>query len=114
MPGWVGNPDHFVILDAIWQKFLRRIVHIPLNLLTNAACADPSSDTSLALMEFIHHDLVTGQMVSIKKSVSHTEELHMTFAEWHEAWKQLLQLHKELRPEEYSYWHAHFKIISNA
>jgi hypothetical protein len=114
MPGQVGDPNQFVIPDAIRQKFLRRIVHIPLNLLTDAACADQGLDISSALSEFLHHDSVTGQMVSIEKSVSHMEELWITFAEWHEAWKQLLQLHKELRPEEYSYWLAHYKIISNA
>jgi hypothetical protein len=112
-PGRVGDPDRFVIPDAIRQKFQRRIVHIPLNLLTDAACADQGSDTSSALMELVHHDSVTGRMINIEKSVSHTEELRMTFAEWHEAWKRLLQLHKELRPEEYSYWQAHYRIISD-
>jgi hypothetical protein len=38
----------------------------------------------------------------------------MSFLEWHEAWKWLLQLYRELQPEEYMYWQAHYKIICDA
>jgi hypothetical protein len=113
-PGRIGDPDCFVIPDAIRQKFLRRVVHIPLNLLTDATCADQGADTSSALMEFVHHDTMTGQMVNIEKLVLHADKLRMLFTEWHEAWKRLLQLHKEHQPEEFHYWHAHYKIIQDA
>jgi hypothetical protein len=61
--GFRVNSQYLVILDAIRKKFISRSSHIPLNLLTNTACADSGADTSSSMTEFLCLDQTTGQLV---------------------------------------------------
>jgi hypothetical protein len=111
IPGFRVNSKYLVIPDAVRKKFISRNTHIPLNLLTDAACADSGADTSSSMTEYIRLDQATGQLVQVDRATSHNAELRLTYLEWHGAWKRLLQLYKEHRPEELDYWKVHFKRI---
>jgi hypothetical protein len=111
IPGFRVDSKYLVIPDAVRRKFISRNTHIPLNLLTDAACTDSGADTSASMAEYLCVDQATGQLVQVDKTISHNTELQLTYLEWLGAWKRLLQLYKEHRPEEYTYWKVHFKRI---
>jgi hypothetical protein len=70
IPGFKVDSKYIVIPDTVRKKFIGQSTHIPLNLLTNTACADSGADTSSSMMEFLHVDQVTGQLIQVDSHVA--------------------------------------------
>ena len=61
-------------------------------------------------------DLLTienGRISTTNKSLSDDGELDLTFDEWHQAWRRLLELIKAHVTEELPSWQAHYSFILN-
>ena len=52
-------------------------------------------------------------MVTSSKPLSDNGELELTFDEWHQAWRRLLDLIKSFLPAEFLMWETHYLFILN-
>ncbi|PPR03808.1 hypothetical protein CVT24_008132 [Panaeolus cyanescens] len=95
------------IMKAGW------IEHIPLTTLTDEYCAKEAEEGEDASEGTLHYR--NGAFTSVQKSLPHKGEPQMSFDEWFQAWRRLLQLIKQFCPEdEYQMWLAHYlRIINN-
>ena len=59
-------------------------------------------------------DSVTGLIQTSSKSLPDEGELNLTFDEWHQAWRCLLDLIRTYLPEEFLLWEIHYSFILNS
>ncbi|EIN09116.1 hypothetical protein PUNSTDRAFT_134282 [Punctularia strigosozonata HHB-11173 SS5] len=106
-----AKADCYSIPDPIRKKFQEGwTTHIPLNYLTDKAVAEYGCDTSSLLTDMYAVDPARG-LIQAEKVLPSAGELKLSFGEWHQAWKRLLQLIKAYFPRDYERWKKHFRRI---
>ena len=87
-------------------------IHVPLTFLTDKGCL--LKNKSLAATSY---DLVSfnsaGRLVTSSKPLPDSRELDLTFDEWHQAWRRLLELIKSFLPAKFLMWETHYLFILN-
>jgi hypothetical protein len=68
------------------------ITHVPLTYLTDKGCLLKNKSLLNASQDILSFDPTTCQVVTTSKVLSDNGELDMTFDEWHQAWRHLLDL----------------------
>ncbi|PPQ81779.1 hypothetical protein CVT24_005332 [Panaeolus cyanescens] len=88
--------------------------HIPLTTLTDEYCAKEAEEGEEASEGTLRWDR-NGAITSVQKSLPHRGEPQLSFDEWFQAWRRLLQLIQQFCPaEEYQMWLKHYlRIINN-
>lgn len=111
VPGLVGTSAAFIVPDHIRKKFAERwTTHVPLNYLTDKGCLLKNKNATQDILSF---DPITGQVTTTSKTLNDSGELELTFDEWHQAWRRLLELIKSYLPEELLAWEVHYSFILN-
>ena len=107
-PGLAGTNAAFLVPDHIRKKFIDGWnVHVPLTFLTDKGCLLKNRPAIAASQDVLSVDS-TGRILATPKPLSDDGELDLTFDEWHQAWRRLLELIKAFLPEE-----LHQKIGGN-
>jgi hypothetical protein len=110
--GLLGTSAAYLEPDHIRKKFIDRWnVHIPLTFLTDKGCLFKDKSTANSLHDIL--TLVDGHILTSLKPLSDDGELDLTFNEWHQAWRRLLDLIKSYIPEEFLSWEVHYLFILN-
>ena len=113
-PGLVGTNAAFLVPDHIRKKFSDGWnVHIPLTYLTDKGCLLRDKLAASSSQNVLTIDNASGQISSISKPLLDDGELDLTFDEWHQAWRRLLDLIKTFLPDEFSMWETHHSFILN-
>jgi hypothetical protein len=66
-----------------------------------------------ASQDILSYDSSTGQVVPTSKALNDNGELELTFDEWHQAWRCLLELIKSYLPQEFLLGEIHYSFILN-
>jgi hypothetical protein len=114
--GLVGTNAAFLVPDHIRKKFSSLegwTTHVPLTYLTDKGCLLKNKSLAGASQEFLTYDSSSGQVITTSKPLSDNGELDLTFDEWHQAWRRLLELIKTYLPEEFLLWEKHYLFILN-
>jgi hypothetical protein len=112
--GLVGTNAAFLIPDHIRKKFADGWTsHVPLTYLTDKGCLFKNKAAVAAAQEVLSFDSSTGQVITTSKPLMDNGELDLTFDEWHQAWRRLLELITTYFPEELPLWEKHFNFILN-
>jgi hypothetical protein len=115
IPGLVGTNAAFLVPDNIRKKFMEGwITHVPLTYLTDKGCLLKNKSLLNASQDILSFDPTTCQVVTTSKVLSDNGELDMTFDEWHQAWRRLLDLIKTFLPQEFLMWEVHYQFILNS
>jgi hypothetical protein len=113
-PGLVGTNAAFLVPDHIRRKFVDGWTsHVPLTFLTDRGCLLKNKSLISAAQETLSFDSITGQVVATSKPLNDNGELDLTFDEWHQAWRRLLELIHSYFPEEFLMWETHYNFILN-
>lgn len=88
--------------------------HVPLTYLTDNACIFKNKAASTASQDILSFDPKAGQVTTTSKTLSDNGELNLTFDEWHQAWRRLLELIKLYMEDEYPLWVIHYNFILNS
>jgi hypothetical protein len=114
MPGLVSTNAAFLVPDPIRKKFAEGwTVHVPLTYLTDKGCLLRDKPLVGAFQDLLTIDGSTGRIQTSSKSLSDAGELDLTFDEWHQAWRRLLDLIKTFLPNEFLMWEIHYSSILN-
>jgi hypothetical protein len=114
-PGLVGTNAAFLVPDNIRRKFMEGwITHVPLTYLTDKGCLLKNKSSLNASQDVLSYDPTTGQVVTTSRTLSDHGELDLTFDEWHQAWRRLLDLIKSFLPQEFLMWEVHYQFILNS
>ena len=81
--------------------------------LTDNGCLLMDKAITGASQEILLYDNSTGQIQTSSKSLSDDGELDLTFDEWHQAWRHLLDLIRTYIPKEFLMWEIHYSYILN-
>ena len=111
-PGLVGNSAAFLVPDHVHRKFIEGWTsHVSLVHLTDKGCLFKNkSSTNNALTI----DPLTGTIHTTSSSLSDDGELDLTFDEWHQAWRRLLDLIRSFVPRDFLAWEVHYSFIANS
>jgi hypothetical protein len=113
-PGLVSANAAFLVPDHIRKKFADGwSVHVPLTFLTDKGCLLKDKPIAGASQEILTIDSLTGRIQTSSKPLSDDGELDLTFDEWHQAWRRLLDLIRTFIPNEFHMWQAHYTTILN-
>ena len=113
-PGLTGNNAAFLVPDHIRKKFADGwSVHVPLTFLTDRGCLLKDKFTLSSSQDILSIDNVTGRILATSKPLSDDGELDLSFDEWHQAWRRLLELIKTFVPNEFLMWEVHYAYILN-
>ena len=88
--------------------------HVPLTYLTDKYCEFKNKSSLSAAQDILSFDPSTGQVISTSKILHDNGELEMSFDEWHQAWRRLLELINTHIPKEYPLWEIHYSRIMNS
>jgi hypothetical protein len=114
-PGLVGTNAAFLVPDNIHKKFMDGwITHVPLTYLTDKGCLLKNRSLLNSSQDILSYDPATGQVVTTSRTLSDNGELDLTFDEWHQAWRRLLELIKTFLPQEFLMWEIHYQFILNS
>ena len=114
VPGLVGTSAAFIVPDNIRKKFAEGwVVHIPLTFLTDKGCLMKDKSTVSLSQDVLTIDNATGTIQTSSTSLANEGELDLTFDEWHQAWRRLLDLIRNFLPHEYPLWEIHYSFILN-
>ncbi|KAH6874640.1 hypothetical protein BKA70DRAFT_1208672 [Coprinopsis sp. MPI-PUGE-AT-0042] len=114
IPGHMASSAGYTIPEHIRKVFKSGWkTHVPFNQLTDAYCLYRHSTALPINEETIVLDSATGQISSAAKPVSADEEERLTFDEWHQAYRRIIQLISEYAPRELDLWRTHFDRILN-
>ena len=112
--GLAGTNAAFLVPDHIRKKFIDGWhVHVPLTYLTDKGCVFKDKPAVVASQELLMIDNVTGHIQTSSKPLSDTGELDLTFNEWHQVWRHLLDLIRTHIPDELWLWEIHHTFIVN-
>jgi hypothetical protein len=113
-PGLTGTNAAFLVPDHIRKKFSDGWnVHVPLTFLTDSGCLLKDKPSAGAANEILTLDKFTGRIQTSSKPLTDDGELDLTFDEWHQAWRRLLDLIRTFLPEEFLMWEIHYSFILN-
>ena len=113
VPGLAGTNATFLVPDYIQKKFAEGWnVHVPLTFLTDKGCLTKDKPTAGAAQEILTLDNA-GHMQTSSKPLHDDGELDLTFDEWHQAWRRLLELIKSFLPDDFHAWEVHYTFILN-
>ena len=113
-PGLVSTSASFLVPDHIRKKFSDGWnIHVPLTFLTDKGCLLKDKPTAGASHEILTIDSATGRIQTSSKPLSDHGELDLTFDEWHQVWRRLLDLIKTFLPAEFMMWEVHYSFILN-
>jgi hypothetical protein len=114
IPGFVGTNAAYLVPDNIRRKFMEGWTsHVPLTYLTDKGCLLKNKALLNAAQDILSFDSTTGQVVMTSKVLYDNGELDLTFDEWHQAWRRLLELIKTFLPDEFLLWEVHYLFILN-
>jgi hypothetical protein len=114
IPGLVGSNAAFLVPDFVRKKFADGWVsHVPLTYLTDKGCLLKNKPSVIASQEILTVDSITGQIHTSTTPFSDDGELELTFDEWHQAWRRLLDLIRSYFPDEFLMWEIHYSFILN-
>ena len=114
IPGLVGSNAAFLVPDFVRKKFADGwSSHIPLTYLTDKGCLLKNKPSATSSQEVLTVDSVTGQIHTTTTPFSDDGELDLTFDEWHQAWRRLLDLIRIYVFEELHLWEIHYSFILN-
>jgi hypothetical protein len=114
IPGLVGSNAAFLVPDYVRKEFAKGwINHVPLTYLTDKGCLLKNKPSVAASQEILTVDSTTGQIQTTSTSFSDDGELDLTFDEWHQAWRHLLDLIRSFFPDEFLMWEVHYNFILN-
>lgn len=115
IPGLAGTSAAFLVPEFVQKKFMEGwSSHVPLTYLTDKGCLFKTKSTANAAQEYVTYDQASGLMVTNPKTLSDQGELELTFDEWHQAWRRLLELIKVYIPQDFLAWEVHFAFILNS
>ena len=115
IPGFVGTSAAFLVPEHIREKFKKGwVAHIPLTYLTNKGCLLKNRAAASSNQEMLTFDTTTGQVTTVSKALSDHGELDLTFDEWQQAWRRLLELVQFYIPAEFLMWEKHYLFILNS
>jgi hypothetical protein len=115
IPGLVGTNAAFLVPDNIRKKFMEGwITHVPLTYLTDKGCLLKNRSLVNASQDILSYDSATCQVVTTSRALPDNGELELTFDEWHQAWRRLLDLIKTFLPQEFLMWEIHYSFILNS
>ena len=113
-PGLAGTSAAFLVPDNIRKKFADGWnVHVPLTYLTDKGCLLKDKPITASSHEIITFDSSTGRLQASSTSLRDEGELDLTFDEWHQAWRRLLDLIRSFLPDEFLAWEIHYSFILN-
>jgi hypothetical protein len=113
--GLVGTNAAYLVPDHIRKKFSDGwAVHVPLTYLTDKGCLFKNKASIAASQDILSFDSNTGQVTTTAKPLMDNGELELSFDEWHQAWRRLLELIKDHVPEEFLLWEKHYTFILNS
>jgi hypothetical protein len=114
IPGLVGTNAAFLVPEHIRKKFSDGWnVHVPLTYLTDKGCLLRDKGTVTSSQDILTIDSSTGRLLTSSKPLQDDGELDLSFDEWHQAWRRLLDLIKTHLPEEFLMWEVHYLYILN-
>ena len=114
-PGLVGTNASFIVPDNIRKKFSDGWnVHVPLSYLTDKSCEFKTKSALSAAQDILSFDSSTGQVIATSRVLHDNGELELTFDEWHQAWRRLLELIRTFIPREFLVWEVHYSRILNS
>jgi hypothetical protein len=112
--GLVRKNAAYLVPDNILKKFIDGWrSHVPLTYLTDKGCLLKNKSLLNASQDILSYDPSTGQVVMTSKVLNDNGELELTFDEWHQAWRRLLELIKTFVPQEFLLWEVHYHFILN-
>ena len=112
IPGLLGTSAAFLVPDHIRKKFADGWnVHVPLTFLTDKGCLFKDKSSTSASQDILTIDNTTGRILTTSNPLSDKGELNLTFDEWHQAWRRLLDLIKTFLPEDFDAWKTHYTYI---
>ena len=113
-PGLVGTNAAYLVPEHIRKKFVDGWnTHVPLTYLTDKGCLVRDKPSTTAAQDVLTIDNTTGQLLTSSKPLSDDGELDLSFDEWHQAWRRLLDLIKAYLPDEFPMWEIHYSFILN-
>jgi hypothetical protein len=86
------------------------VEHIPLTFLTDQYCT--RTNKSKSQRDAWQLDESSGVLLAVPRPLPSEGENHLSFAEWHQAWKRLLNLINEFLPEKHASWLNHFQRVT--
>ena len=105
----------FLVPDHIRKKFADGWnVHIPLTFLTDKGCLTRDRQAISSTQDLISIDSSTGCFITTPKPLPDDGELELTFDEWHQVWRRLLELTKVFLPEEFPLCEVYYTFILNS
>jgi hypothetical protein len=114
IPGLVGTSAAYLVPDNIRKKFIEGwTVHVPLTFLTDKGCLLKDKSAVNLSQDFLTIDNSTGTIQTSSTSLADEGELDLTFDEWHQAWRRLLDLIRTFIPHEFLLWEIHYSFILN-
>jgi hypothetical protein len=114
VPGFVGANAAYLVPDHVRKKFAEGWQsHIPLTFLTDKGCLAKDKHSSSHTQEILTIDETTGAIQTSSKPLVDEGELDLSFDEWHQAWRRLLDLIRMYIPQEFLLWEIHYSFILN-
>jgi hypothetical protein len=114
IPGLVSTNAAFLVPDNIRKKFAEGWVsHVPLTFLTDKGCVFKDKAVTSLTQEVLTMNTVTGHIEATSQPLTDEGELDLTFDEWHQAWRRLLDLIRTFLPHEFLMWEVHYSFILN-
>jgi hypothetical protein len=114
VPGLVGTSAAYLVPDNIRKKFVDGWnVHVPLTFLTDKGCLLKDKSAVDASLELLSINSSTGIIQTSSTSLIDDGELDLTFDEWHQAWRRLLDLIRSWVAHEFALWETHYLFILN-
>ena len=111
-PGCLVTSASYLVPDHIRKKFIDGWnVHVPLTFLTDKGCLLKDKSSTNFTQDMLTID--NGCITTTSKPLFDDGELDLTFDEWFQAWRRLLDLIKLYIPEEFPLWETHFSSILN-
>ena len=89
------------------------VVHVPLTFLTDKGCLLKGKALTGSTQDILTFDSSSGQVTTTSKPLNEHGELDLTFDEWHQAWRRLLDLIRDYLPQEFPMWESHYSFILN-
>ena len=78
-------------------------------------CLFKSKSSTNSTQDVLSFDASTGQVTATSRTLpDNNGELEMTFDEWHQAWRRLLDLIKTFVPHDFLAWEVHYSFILNS
>jgi hypothetical protein len=97
--GLVGTNAAYLVPDNIRKKFMEGWrSHVPLTYLTDRGCLLKNKSLLNAAQDILSYDPSTGQVITTSKALNDNGELELTFDEWHQVWRRLLDLIRSYLP----------------